>query len=181
MTLVAPDYAEEFAVISAWVSALVPWSVTAALGEIDGGSLVEIRFPFLLVRVLRNVAVPAQNPLVLFPWEAVEFYSEAPGPLPYGVWTVGMVVVALALVLSVLLYGFEGRLSDGPLDPVRTMGGLLATGAVLFTVSAALLQFGAPVEGVPSTPFPGVVVPVGVLFQFVFAYALLTVDRDGAA
>jgi hypothetical protein len=38
------------------------------------------------------------------------------------------------------------------------------------------LQFGAGVLGTAS-PFVGFVVPIGVLFQFAFAYTLLRVER----
>lgn len=178
MAWVNSEYAEEFAVVAAWVSAAAPWSVSVALGEIEGGSLLQVHFPFLLVRYLFGVDLPAPNPLVLLPWEAVEFYAAAPGPLPFAFWTVGAAVLALAVLLSAAMYLFEDRLDDAPGDPVWVMGVLLAVSALSFTAASLVFQFGAPVEAVASTPFPGVLVPVGVVFQFLFAYVLLGVDRE---
>ena len=178
MVWVKSEYAEELAVVSAWLSALIPWSISVSVGEIQGGSLVEFHFPFLLVRVLLGIEVPTPNPLVLLPWEAVEFYSGAPGPLPFAVWTVGAAVVGLAVLLSLAMYAFEGRFRASRRDPVRIMGGLLLTAAVLHTVASGLLQFGAlPIEGIPTDAFPGILLPVGVAFQYAFAYTLLRVER----
>ncbi|MFD1587605.1 hypothetical protein ACFR9U_11460 [Halorientalis brevis] len=178
MVWVKSELAEELAVVAAWLSALIPWSISVSLGELAGGSLVEFHFPFFLVRFLFGLEVPAPNPLVLLPWEAVAFYGDAPGPLPFMVWTVGAAVVALAVVLSVGMYVFEARFQRASLDPVRVMGGLLLAAAILHTAASALLQFGAlPVDSVPSDSFPGILIPIGVVFQFAFAYVLLRVDR----
>lgn len=178
MVWVKSEYAEELAVLSAWLCAAIPWSISAAIGDINGGTLVEIHFPFVLVRFLFGIEVPAANPLVLFPWEAIEFYGSAPGPLPFAVWTISAAVMAVAVLLSVVMYLFESRLEALPVDPVRLMGGLLLVSALLVTVASGLLQFGAlPVESVETDAFPGVLLPVGVVFQFVFAYMLLRVER----
>ncbi|MFB6084744.1 MAG: hypothetical protein ABEJ94_10930 [Halorientalis sp.] len=178
MVWVKSEYAEELAVVSAWLSALVPWSISVAIGRIQGGSLIEFHFPFLLIRVLLDIEVPGPNPLVLLPWQAIDFYSGAPGPLPFAVWTVGAAVVGLAVLLSLAMYLFEDRFRNAPVDPVRVMGGLLLVAAVIHTVASALLQFGAlPVADVSTDAFPGVLLPVGVVFQYAFAYTLLRVER----
>ncbi len=181
MVWVKSELAEELAVVAAWLSALIPWSISVSLGELAGGSLVEFHFPFFLVRFLFGIDVPAPNPLVLLPWEAVSFYGGAPGPIPFMVWSVGAAVVALAVLLSIGMYLFEDRFQRASVDPVRVMGGLLLAAAVLHTVASALLQFGAlPVESVASDSFPGILLPIGVVFQFAFAYVLLRVERvDG--
>ena len=178
MFRVTSDVAEDVAVDAAWLSALIPWSISVSLGELTGGSLVEFHFPFFLVRFLFGIEVPAPNPLVLSPWEAVSFYGGAPGPVPFMVWSVGAAVVGLAVLLSIGMYLFEGRFQRASVDPVRVMGGLLLAAAVLHTVASGLLQFGAlPVESVPSDSFPGILIPIGVVFQFAFAYVLLRVER----
>jgi len=178
MVWVKSEYAEELAVVSAWLSALIPWSISVSIGEIQGGSLIEFHFPFLLIRVLLGIDVDAPNPLILFPWEAIEFYDKAPGPLPFAVWTVGAVVVGLAVLLSLAMYVFEDRFRTARRDPVRIMGGLLLVAAVLHTVASGLLQFGAlPIAGVATDAFPGILLPIGVVFQFAFAYTLLRVER----
>jgi len=157
---------------------LLPWSVSVSIGDISGGSLIEFHFPFFLIRVLFGIEVPGDNPLILFPWQAVRFYSDAPGPLPFAVWTVGAFVLLLAVLLSLGMYVFEERFENAPRDPVRIMGVLLLIAAVLHTVASAFLQFGAlPVESIPSDKFPGILIPVGVVFQYVFAYMLLRVER----
>jgi len=178
MVWVKSEYAEELAVLSAWLTALIPWSVSVSIGEIGGGSLVEFHFPFLLLRWILGVDVPGANPLVLFPWEAIDYYSNAPGPLPFAVWTVGAVVVAAAVLFSFGMYLAESRFREMRVDPVVLMGGLILLAAVLHTVAIALLQFGAlPIEGVATDRFPGIQLPVGVLFQYAFAYTLLRVER----
>lgn len=178
MVWVKSEYAEELAVLSAWLCAAIPWSVSVAIGEIEGGSLVEIHFPFLLVRFLFGLEVPGANPLILLPWEAIAFYGSAPGPLAFAAWTASAAVLGLAVVLSVAMYAFESRLGAAPADPVRVMGGLLLVAALLSTVASGFLQFGAlPIDGVATDAFPGILLPVGVLFQFAFAYTLLRVER----
>ena len=178
MVWVKSEYAEELAVVSAWLSALIPWSISVAIGELQGGSLIEFHFPFLLVRVLLGVEVDAPNPLILLPWEAIGFYDTAPGPLPFAVWTVGAAVVGLAVLLSLAMYVFEDRFRASRRDPVRIMGGLLLAAAVFHTVASGLLQFGAlPIAGVPTDAFPGLLLPIGVVFQYAFAYTLLRVER----
>ncbi|WP_424019075.1 DUF7549 family protein [Halorientalis pallida] len=178
MVWVKSEYAEELAVVSAWLSALIPWSISVSIGEIQGGSLIEFHFPFLLIRVLLGIEVPGPNPLIMPPWEAIAYYSDAPGPLPFAVWTVGAAVVGLAVLLSLAMYVFEERFRTARRDPVRIMGGLLLVAAVLHTVASGLLQFGAlPISGIATDAFPGILLPVGVVFQFAFAYTLLRVER----
>lgn len=178
MVWVKSELAEELAVLAAWLNVLIPWSVSVSIGEIAGGSLVEFHFPFFLVRWLFGIDVPGANPLVLFPWEAVAFYSDAPGPIPFAIWTVGAVVLAVAFLLSLGMYFAEDRIKQVSLDPVRVMGVLLLVAAILHTVASAFLQFGAlPVESIAADKFPGVLIPVGVVFQFAFAYVLLRVER----
>ncbi|RXK49168.1 DUF7549 family protein [Halorientalis pallida] len=178
MVWVKSEYAEELAVLSAWLSALIPWSISVAIGEIQGGSLIEFHFPFLLIRVLLGIDVPGPNPLIMPPWEAIGYYSGAPGPLPFAVWTVGAAVVGLAVLLSLAMYVFEDRFRASRRDPVRIMGGLLLVAAVLHTVASGFLQFGAlPIAGLAADAFPGILLPVGVVFQFAFAYTLLRVER----
>jgi|APHM01.1.fsa_nt_gi hypothetical protein len=181
MALVKPEFAPEFAVLTAWVSALLPWSVSVAYEQVLGGTLLQVHFPAVLVRFLFEVDVPGPNPLVLSPWESIGYYSAAPGPVPFAAYTVGSALVGAAVVVSVLLYVYDDA-ETVPVDPVRAIGGLVGAAAVVYAVTALTLQFGVPyVDSVPATPLTGVVVPVGVLFQLVFAYALLTVDRGEVA
>lgn len=180
MVWVQSELAEELAVVSAWLSALLPWSASLAIGSISGGTLVEIRFPFGLIRYLFGIEISGnnqpENPLFLTPWNAAQFYGEAPGALSYNIWLGAAVVLAVAVLLSIALYAFEEWFEEAAVDPVRLMGGLLLLAAVLLTFSMLFLQFGAGPLGTAS-PFVGFVVPIGVLFQFAFAYTLLRVER----
>jgi uncharacterized protein (TIGR04206 family) len=180
MVWVKSELAEELAVVAAWLSAVVPWSASVALGTIQGGTLVEIRFPFGLVRYLFGIEFEGQlqphNPQLMTPWRAAEYYVGAPGALPYRLWLLAAGIIALAVVLSFLLYGFEDRLAESRLDPVRVMGGLLLLSAVLLTLSTVVLQFGGGPLG-DAMAFPGFVLPVGVVIQYAFAYILLRVER----
>ncbi|MFB6142006.1 MAG: hypothetical protein ABEJ30_01535 [Halorientalis sp.] len=180
MVWVKSEYAEELAVASAWVSALVPWSVSVAWGTIGSGTLIEVRFPFFLVRYLFGVeitgAFDANGIKVLTPPGAADFYAGAPSALPFWVWTAAAGVLGIAVLFSLALYAEEERLLEAPVDPVRVMGALLLVSAVLLSLSSWLLQFGRwPLGDTPT--FPGVLFPVGVLFQFFFAYTLLAVER----
>src|SRR6056297_1458870 len=138
MVWVKSELAEELAVVAAWLSACIPWSVSVAFGSIQGGTLVEVRFPLGLVRYLFGLEVSGgtsiQNPLMKTPWGAAEFYANSPGSLPFHLWTVGATVVGLALVLSVGMYLFESKLADAAVDPVRLMGGLLLLAAFCLTL-----------------------------------------------
>ncbi|WP_136715543.1 DUF7549 family protein [Halorientalis salina] len=185
MVWVKSELAEELAVVAAWLSAFIPWSVSVALGSIQGGTLVEVRFPLGLVRYLFGIEVTGdaslQNPLLKTPWGAAEFYAGSPGSLPYDLWTLGVVVIAAAVLLSIAMYVFEERLAESAVDPVRLMGGLLLVGAVLLSLSSLVLQLGASFQlgsrSLAADPFPGYVLPIGVLLQYAFAYVLLRVER----
>lgn len=179
MVWVKSELAEELAVVAAWLSALIPWSISISLGNIAGsGTLIQLNFPFFLVRFLFGIDVPGSNTLILHPLAAIEFYRSAPGPVPFQIWAVAAGVLALTVFLSLAMYFFEERVSAAPVDPVRVMGGLLLVSALLLSAASFLLKFsGLPIQGVSSATFPGVLLPVGVVFQFAFAYTLLRVER----
>lgn len=165
MVWVRSEYAGELAVLSAWLSALIPWNVTYSSG-VAGGSLLFVRFPFVQIRYTYGVpfakAIDVRDPL-----SAVAFQAGQALELAYQTWSVGAAVLALALFLSVAYYAREQRLEAGPVDPVRLMGGLLGLAGVVFLVANYLLTYG----------FPGLPLPVGALFLLVFGGLLLTVER----
>lgn len=167
MVWVRSEYAGEFAVLSAWVSALIPWSVSFA--SQGGVSLVVVRFPLLMVQfVLGAQLLGAERPLLPV-WSAHAFPASEAVARAYLVWLGGAAVFALALLLSVVYYaadeGLEERL---PVDPVRLMGGLLFATALVLTAATVML-WGS---------FLGGAVPVGVLFLYAFGYLLLVVERE---
>jgi uncharacterized protein (TIGR04206 family) len=166
---VRSEYAGELAVLSAWLTALVPWSVSYA-PDIAGGSLLDVRFPFLQVRYTFGLpfarAVGLRDPVT-----GVAVTRGDPVEAAYLAWLAGAVVVALALALSVAYYAREERVEAGPLDPVRLLGALLLLAGVVLGIATAL--FGGR--------FPGVTVPVGAVFVVLFGVVLLVVDRADAA
>ena len=171
MVWVRSEYAGEFAVLSAWVSALVPWSVSYA--SQGGISLVVVRFPaFMLQFVLGAQLAGGERPFLPV-WNAYAFPASEAVADAYLVWLGGAGVFALALALSVVYYAADERLEERlPVDPVRLMGGLLLATAVVLSASTVMLW----------TSYLGRAVPVGVLFLYLFGYLLLVVDRqDGNA
>jgi uncharacterized protein (TIGR04206 family) len=161
---VRSEYAGELAVLSAFFSGLLPWSVSYTAGE--GISTVDVRFPFFLFKyvygiVRRNLFVPVLRAPAFPPPEAAAIRQA------YTVWLAAAAVVALALLLAVAYYAAEERVEDGPVDPVRLMGGLLTlTGAGFAAATAVLLM-----------EYGGLTVPIGALIVPALGIVLLRVDR----
>lgn len=165
MVWVRSEYAGELAVLSAWVSAMLPWSFTVA--SRDGVSLVVVRFPFFAFRFVYGIELGAAAVPFLPVWAAPGFPSSAAVARAYWVWLGAAIFVALAVALSVALYLAEQRVESGSVDPVRAMGLLLGAGAVLFTYAFVVLWGN----------YLGLTVPVGAVFLWAFAALLLTVER----
>jgi hypothetical protein len=167
---VRSEYAGELAVLTTWLSALIPWNVTFVSG-VASGSFLFVRFPLLQVRY--NFGVPlAAGVAVTDPLSAVAFQRGQALELPYQVWGVGAAVFAAALVVSVVYYRRESWAESWPVDPVRLLGGLLlGTGGTFAAATYLLLSRG----------FPGLPIPLGVVFLCLFGGVLLTVDRTEGA
>lgn len=164
---VKSEYANELAVLSAWLAALLPWNVTYT-SEVLGGNLLYVRFPFFQVRYNFGVAI---GRAIRFdtPLSAARFQEGQSLALPYQVWAAGAAVLAVAVLLSVVFYLQEDRLEASPVDPVRLMGGVLGLGTLVLGVSTYYLY---------TQGFPGIKVPVGLALLGVLAAMLLTVDRS---
>lgn len=162
MAWVRSAYAGELAVLSTWLCALIPWSVS--FGSENGVSLAVVRFQYFLLQFVSGLDVPD----VFLPvWEAPAFAASATVTDAYYAWAAGAAVLAVALVVSVLYYAREDRLEAGPVDPVRLLGGLLLTVGIVESGATALLWDGYAVA----------TVPVGVLFCLVLGGVLLRVER----
>jgi hypothetical protein len=163
---VRSEYAGELAVVSAWLTVLLPWNVSYVGSVLDGAALF-VRFPFFQIRVLLGTAFgpPLQ---FLTAWEALAFQRGNPIELAHQVWVAGAVIVALALVLSVVYYLAEDELETAPVDPVRLMGGLLAAAGIVLG-AAVVLQY--------TRGFGGVPVPLGVVLTLALSGSLLRVER----
>ena len=162
---VRSEYAGELAVLTTWFAALIPWNVTFA--NLGDGALLFVRFPLFQVRYTFGVPI-ATGIAVVDPVTATAFQGGQALELPYRLWTVGAGIFAAALVVSAVYYRREAWAESWPVDPVRLLGTLLlATGIVLAAATYFLLSRG----------FPGIPIPIGVVFLLLFGVVLLTVDR----
>ncbi len=192
MSLVDPEYAEEFAVVSAWLAALVPWSLSYHDSGPLQSVLIAIRLPVAEVQLrgASNVtingdpkdveALMAQvypgakvggDLFVTTPPTSALFYDKL--ALVWGslFWTLGGLLVVGAVALSFGLYLREDAVTERiPVDPVRAMGWLLG-GATVALVGATVLFFLA--RGLVGVP-----VPVGVVVTGILAGVLLGFDRN---
>ena len=168
MVWVRSEYAGEFAVLSAWLSALLPWSVSFA--QPGPFTLVVLRFPLFLFQFTLNLNLQGERPFQTVV-TAVAIESGAVGRA-YTVWLVGAGVFVLALLLSVVYYAADERLEATlPIDPVRLMAVLLLGTGLVLGLSTVLLF----------TSYLGGAIPVGVFFLLALGYLLLVVERaDGA-
>jgi hypothetical protein len=137
------------------------------LSSVAGGSVLFVRFPFVQVRYTYGVPF-TEGVAVSDPLSAVAFQAGNSIAVAYQAWAVGAGVVAVAVLFSLVYYLAEERVEALPVDPVRLMGGLLGLSGVVLALSTYLLV---------TRGFPGVPLPVGVVFLLVFAGVLLTIDR----
>jgi len=169
MVWVRSEYAGELAVLSVWITALLPWSVSFVRGTVAGSAVtvVNFRFPLFQLHYVLGVAFGRQSLRDLFqPLYRLPAFVPPDQVLEAWVWVAAGVVFALALLLSIAYYAREAAVADAiPVDPVRLFGGLL--GLVAVALTAALVLF-----------FPHqTTVPVGLPFIYVFAAVLLRIDR----
>ena len=161
---VRSEYAVELAVLSAWVCALLPWSVSYASQE--GLRLFRIHFVYLFFQFVPGVDL-GDMPF-RFVHDAPGFAANETTAFGYQLWLLGAAVLSLALALSFVYYVYDDRLeARSPVDPVRLMGGLLVASAVLYTGATFFVSSG----------FVGITVPVGVVFMYVLGGTLLFVER----
>lgn len=191
---VRSEYTSELAVLAAWVSLLVPWSVSyngdAPVIGLDsvGATLYFVRFPFFELQfrsdtVIRNEIefdiaglLASQYPgtevlasiYVTTPPTSALFYD---GQLALAsvVWSVAAVAFLAAFVLSIALYVRERAVvASLPVSEVRLMGALLGAGALGTGVASVLHYAQRDVVGIP--------IPVGVLVIAAFALVLLRIE-----
>jgi len=161
---VRSEYAGELAVLSAWVCALLPWSVTynPQIG------LYRIHFVYAFLQFLPSIDLgEAFDPYVLV--QNASGFPESPTvAFGYELWLAAAVVFTFALVLSAVYYVYDDLLEERlPADPVRVMGVLLVGTALPLTAATYYLVTGSG----------GITVPVGVVFLYLLGGLLLVVDR----
>ncbi|PSP50877.1 hypothetical protein BRC60_04355 [Halobacteriales archaeon QH_1_68_42] len=169
MPWVRSEYAGELAVLSVWLTALLPWSVSYFNETIAGRdvTVINIRFLFFQFHYLSGISFGEQSIDDL-----VQLIHEIPAFVPDNqqleaeIWVAGAVLFALLLALSFLYYVREEDLTERvPVDLVRLFGGAFALLALVFTAVVVLFN---PHQ---------LTVPVGTLFMWVFAIVLLRIER----
>lgn len=189
MTWVKAEYAGELAVVSAWIAALVPWSLSLQPNGPFGSIFFAVRWPLFELQVRIPATIEGdQQPVAdaladVYPGSALGggFYVTEPlsGLSHYGsdalingnlAWLVGAAVVLVAVGLSLALYWDEaGTAARLRVDHVRLMAQLLGVATVAFAVASALYWIGPDYIGVP--------IPVGVLVVGALAVVLARVER----
>ncbi|WP_255149647.1 DUF7549 family protein [Halorarius halobius] len=165
MAWVRSEYAGELAVVAAWLSALLPWTVSVTTQR--GVSFVVIRFPLFTFQFLFGLDLgSAAQPFHLV--TAMPALASNPtNRLAYLAWLAAAAVLGAALLLAVAYYGWEQRIEAGRVDPVRLMGVLLGVAGVLLAASTVLLWQG----------YFGLTAPVGAVIVPVLGGVLLAVER----
>jgi hypothetical protein len=163
---VRSEYAGELAVLLTWLSALIPWNVSYAANP-SGAAVLFVRFPLAQVRYVFGLSI-ARGVVVSDPLSALAFQRGSPITAAYRVWALGAAVFAVALVVAIVYYRREAWAESWPVDPVRLLGGLLASTGLVFAGATYLLL---------SRGFSSLPIPLGVVFLLLFGGLLLTVDR----
>ncbi|MFT4964297.1 MAG: hypothetical protein ACI9PP_001576 [Halobacteriales archaeon] len=205
MVWVRSEYAEELAVVSAWLMAFLPWSFS--YGQPMGGRFVALRFPFVIYENLQGFGA-FNHTGFLTPFDALDrsvragltgAFADSELLTRYGSKEPGVSVKTVIDALAGTSY------SDGVLAYLLWAGGLLIltvaillsllmyfetdvverwpydrvrTMGVLLTI-AAVFYAGATI--MLYLQFPGIYVPVGPFLYFALGYVLLTVERTEMA
>jgi hypothetical protein len=188
---VRSEYANELAVLSAWLAMFVPWS-GATHTEVHSsgleGDIIFIRFPFFELQFRTPALVEVQGTtrelgMLEDTYPGTELFGDTFATTPPSsvlfydatlwqaslLWLVAAVGFALALLLSLALYFREEWVGATlPVSPVRLMGGLLGVGA-LGTAGASYFHYLAR----DTVGFP---IPAGVLVVAVLAAVLLRTE-----
>lgn len=169
MAWVRSEYAGELAVLSVWLTALLPWSVSYFRETIAGQpvTVVNIRFIFFQFHYLFGVSFGEQTL-----GDIVQIVHQVPAFVPSNqrleaeIWLAGAVIFLALFAVSIAYYAREEAVAErSPVDLVRLFGAVFAVLATVFTVTTVMF-------------FPHqVTVPVGTLFMWAFAVTLLRIDR----
>ena len=164
MAWVKSEYAGEFAVVSTWLLALLPWG--ASFFQVRGISVVSVRFLLFRVQYVLGASLEGERPF-LWTWQVPGFEGTPELTFTAQVALVAALAYLVPLAVSLLYYTDESRVEAWPIDPVRLLGWLLGVVSLLVTVSALLLV----------RHHAGVVVPLAPPFAVALSYLLVTVDR----
>ncbi len=164
MAWVRSEYAGALAVLCTWAVALLPWSVTWF--SVGGITQIVVRFHWAALRF--QYGAPELDLEHLTVLGAVRGTS---GGIRHAslVWLGAAAVVTALILFSVAYYLREERVEEFPGDPVRLTGGVLLVVGIAHVAAVWLFH----------EHRPGTTIPLGVLFELVFAGLLLTVERAG--
>lgn len=167
------DYADEFAVIAAWLGILVPWNITY-FAPPEVGRFLFVRFPLFHVRYAFGSPI-SQAILVKSAPGALSY--QAGGTLfsqAYRFWVAGAAIFGVAVILSLALFVYDERLSQLQVDLSRVMGWLLLATGIVLTVSTAFLM--SPNFGTSRLVY--IPIPLGLLGLYALSAILLFVERQ---
>jgi uncharacterized protein (TIGR04206 family) len=161
---VRTEYAGELAVLSTWLCALVPWSVTVILDD-----LTAVFFWFTPLNFLftPGTDIPGGRPVWL--WDFLDFPVYNGETYVTYLWLCGAALIAVAVAFSLVYYIDESRVTNRRFDPVRVLGSLLLAAGFAY-LGAFWLLF---------QHHSGVTLPVGTLLLLVFGVVLLQTERVG--
>lgn len=175
MVWINSEYVEEFAVLTTWLSVLLPWSVVHASSE-KGAELVVLRFPLFGIQYVFGTGL-VDGTTLRTPWQ---YYTLNAGQYPaqaaaYLVWTLAALVLLAAVVVSILMY-FESDVVDQlPGQGVTVLGVAMLVLGVAFTAAALQLNAAQPADILGWDVF----LPVGLLgVVFFYAFGLLDLFAD---
>jgi hypothetical protein len=189
MAWVKAEYAGELAVVSAWIAALVPWSLSLQSSAPFGSFFFAVRWPLFELQVRIPATVegdpqPVAEALTdVYPGSGIGGGLYVTEPLSglehYGsdalingnlAWLVGAGVVLVAVGLSLALYLNEAGTAERlGADPVRLMAQLLGVTTVAFAAASVLYWLGPDYVGTP--------IPIGVIVVGALAVVLARVER----
>lgn len=188
MAWVKAEYADELAVVTTWLVALLPWSVSYTTDAPFESPVYFLRFPLfeLQARFPADITANGQQldvaAVLSEQYGGVALFGDVylgspvaavlggPGAvLAYGLWTVAALLVAVAVVLSVGMYLREDAVSEWlPVNYVRLTGAVFAVAAVPLAAATVLFASSETAYGTP--------IPVGLVLMVAVAYLLLTAD-----
>ncbi|MEF8813961.1 MAG: TIGR04206 family protein [Halovenus sp.] len=160
---VRSEYAGELSVLSTWLCALLPWSVS--FGQFQEASV--FFFWFLPGNFVFAPGIEGELERPFWAWDFPGFVTQDWETTMVWLWLAGLAVFLCALAVSLLYYFDEEGVESWRIDPVRVLGGLLLGSGVILG-GAFLLLFQNQ---------PGTSLPVGTLFLLVFGVVLLQTER----
>jgi len=194
MAWVRSEYASEFAVISAWLSMVLPWNIVYYSGvptEKINSLLFAVRFSILELQfrfpgeinlddqplytatdsfdaLFSGIHVISSLWVTTPPMAAL--HHDSTMQWASLAWTLGALALVVSFGISIVLYLREEAVeAESPVHPVRLIGGLLGVATLALSAASVLYFFERDFAGIP--------IPVGVLIMGALSVALLRVER----